>query len=276
MQLRHIQTRSAHPDLRRFPDFLILGPQRTGTTWLYFNLHLHPQILLHRLKESYYFSTLGRPDHPRFLYPCLEDYLDSYRESAGEILKKHYTCLRKSFAFYRPRLIGEATASYAVLPEEIVAEIVSLKPGLKGILMLRDPVERAWSHAKKTLIRDKGRRTEITREELSAYFASSGQRQRADYTTMIALWKKHLRPGHLHLGLYDRIATEPAALLADVERFLGVTTKALFLNRHLNIKLNPTPEIAMPPDVREMLGEFLAAEIEAYRGIVEDVRAGRM
>ncbi len=276
MQLRHIQTRSAHPDLRRFPDFLILGPQRTGTTWLYFNLHLHPQILLHRLKESYYFSTLGRPDHPRFLYPYLEDYLESYHESAGEILKKHYTCLRKSFAFYRPRLIGEATASYAVLPEEIVAEIVSLKPALKGILMLRDPVERAWSHAKKTLIRDKGRRTEITREELAAYFASSGQRQRADYTTMIALWKKHLRPGHLHLGLYDRIATEPAALLADVERFLGVTTKALFLNRHLNIKLNPTPEIAMPPGVREMLAEFLATEIEAYRGIVDDVRAGRV
>lgn len=275
MQLRHIQTRSAQPDIRRFPDFLILGPQRTGTTWLYFNLHLHPQILLHRLKETYYFSTLGRPDHARFLYPFLEDYLDSYRESPGELLKKHYTCLRKSFSFYRPRVTGEASASYAVLPEEIVAEIVSLKPDLKGILMLRDPIERAWSHAKKTLIRDKARATAITRDELAAYFSTSGQRQRADYTAMIAMWKKHLRPGHLHLGLYDRIATEPGELLADVERFLGVTTKALFLNRHLNIKLNPTPEIEMPDGVRSLLAEFLAKEVEAYHALVESVKAGR-
>ena len=144
-----IPTRSGQPNLQRFPDFLILGPQRTGTTWLYFNLHMHPEILLHRMKETYFFSTLGKPDNPHFHYPCLEDYLDSYIEPLGERLKKHYICLRKSLAFYRPKILGEATASYALLPEEIIVEIVRLKPNIKGIIMLRDPVERAWSHAKK-------------------------------------------------------------------------------------------------------------------------------
>lgn len=274
VSLSHVKTKSPNPDLARFPDFMILGPQRTGTTWLYFNLHMHPEILLHRMKETYYFSTLGKPDHPRFKFFYLENYLDSFRESIGEIIKKNYACLRKSLAFYRPKVIGEATASYAVLPEEIVAEIVSLNPDLKGIIMLRDPIERAWSHAKKTLIRGKQNNATVTIEELEAYLKSSGQRQRADYASMIAMWKKHLRPGHLHVDLYDRIASEPKELLADIERFLGVTTQALFFNRHLNIKLNPTPEIPMDAGVRARLTEFFAKDIASYHEIVAGLRGG--
>ncbi|MFA7342933.1 MAG: sulfotransferase [Terrimicrobiaceae bacterium] len=268
-----IPTRSEHPDLGRFPDFLILGPQRTGTTWLYFNLHLHPEILLHRMKETYFFSTLGKPDNPHFLFPYLEDYLDSYREPLPERLKKHYVSLRKSLSFYRPKIRGEATASYALLPEEIVAEIVRLKPQIKGIIMLRDPVERAWSHAKKTLVR--GKSEPVGFEKFRAYFETSGQKRRAGYSAMIALWKKHLAPGNLHIGLYDRIATSPKALLEEMEGFLGVTTKALYFNRHLTIKLNPTSEDSMPGEVRAFLGEFLADEIASYRGLLKEVGNGR-
>lgn len=268
-----IPTRSEQPDLRRFPDFLILGPQRTGTTWLFFNLHMHPEILLHRMKETYFFSTLGKPGNPHFKFPFLEDYLDSYREPPGERLKKHYTCLRKSLALYRPKVLGEATASYALLPEEIVAEIVRLQPGLKGIIMLRDPVGRAWSHAKKTLVR--GKEEPVGFEKFRAYFETSGQKQRAGYSAMIALWKKHLAPGNLYIGRYDRIATSPKALLEEMETFLGVTTKALYFNRHLTIKLNPTSEDSMPAEVRGFLEEFLAAEIVAYREILKDIGEGR-
>ena len=268
-----IPTRSGQPDLQRFPDFLIRGPQRTGTTWLYFNLHMHPEILLHRMKETYFFSTLGKPDNAHFHYACLEDYLDSYLEPLGERLKKHYICLRKSLAFYRPKILGEATASYALLPEEIIAEIVRLKPNIKGIIMLRDPVERAWSHAKKTLVR--GKSEPVSPEKFRAYFETSGQKQRAGYSAMIALWKKHLAPGHLYIGRYDRIASAPKALLEEMERFLGVTTKALYFNRHLTIKLNPTSEDAMPPEARGFLEEFLAPEIALYRELLNDIGEGR-
>ena len=270
---RLIPARSDRPDLRRFPDFLILGPQRTGTTWLYFNLHLHPEILLHRMKETYFFSTLGKPNDPHYHFPFLEDYLASYQEPLSERLKKHYVCLRKSLAFYRPRILGEATASYALLPEAIIAEIVRLKPQIKGIIMLRDPVERAWSHAKKTLVR--GRDEPVSFEKFRAYFETSGQKRRAGYTAMVEVWKKHLAPGHLHLGLYDRIASAPKQLLAEMETFLGVTTKALFFNRHLTIKLNPTSDDRMPDDVRIFLEELLAREVSEYRELVRQVGSGR-
>jgi len=269
-----IPTRSDRPDLRKFPDFLILGPQRTGTTWLFFNLHLHPEILLHRMKETYFFSTLGRPGHPHFRYPCLEDYLASFDEPIGERLKKHYTCLRKSLSLYRPKVIGEATASYALLPDEVIAAIVACKPDIKGIIMLRDPVERAWSHAKKTLVR--GKSEAVGFEKFCEYFESSGQRQRADYPSMIAAWKRHLAPGNLYLGRYDRIAGDPKPFLEEVERFLGVTTKALFFNRHLTIKLNPTSGDRMPEKIRGFLEMVLAKDREAYRGLLGEIGEGRV
>ncbi|MEI6035385.1 MAG: sulfotransferase [Verrucomicrobiae bacterium] len=268
-----IPTRTDRPDLRNFPDFLILGPQRTGTTWLFFNLHLHPEILLHRMKETYFFSTLGKPEHPHFRYPCLEDYLGSFDERFWERLKKHYICLRKSLSVYRPKIHGEATASYALLPEEVIAEIVACKPGIKGIIMLRDPVERAWSHAKKTLVR--GSSEPVGFEKFREYFESTGQRQRADYPSMIAAWKRHLAPVHLYLGRYDRIVSAPSPFLEDVERFLGVTTKALFFNRHLTIKLNPTSDASMPEDIRRFLEDLLANDIDAYRRILSDIGDGR-
>ncbi|MDX2080263.1 MAG: sulfotransferase [Terrimicrobiaceae bacterium] len=267
--------RSSNPDLRNFPDFMILGPQRTGTTWLYFNLHLHPEILMHRMKETYFFSSVGKPPHPRCPFQTLEDYLESFNESAGEKLRKHYTSLRKSLTLYRPRIRGEASASYALLEDELIAEIVGFRRDLKGILMLRHPVERAWSHAKKTLVRDRSESAPITLDAFRDYLKSSGQRQRAGYRGMIERWRKHLQPGHLYLGRYDRIASEPAAFLADIERFLGVTTRALFFNRHLTIKLNPTSDLGTPPEIETFLRESLGPDIDSYEEIVREVGDGK-
>jgi len=101
-----------------------------------------------------------------------------------------------------------------------------------------------------------------------------GQKQRAGYPAMVSLWKKHLAPGHLYIGRYDRIASSPKALLEEMERFLGVTTKALYFNRHLTIKLNPTSEEAMPAEVRRFLEEFLAADIASYRELLKEVGEG--
>lgn len=240
---------------------------------MFYNLHLHPQILLHRMKETYFFNMVGKPGHPHHTFDTLEDYLASFHEPFGERLKKHYTSLRKSLALYRPKVIGEATASYAVLPGEMIAAIVAYKPDIKGIIMLRDPVERAWSHAKKTLVR--GKSGPVGFEQFRAYFETDGQRQRADYPTMIEAWRRHLRPGHLYLGRYDRIATEPRPFLEDIERFLGVTTRALFFNRHLTIKLNPTSSERMPDDIRAFLEEFLARDADAYRRLIAEVGSGK-
>ncbi|MFV1994794.1 MAG: sulfotransferase, partial [Verrucomicrobiales bacterium] len=154
--LRHVSVRGGRVELRAFPDFLIIGPQRTGTTWLHENLRSHPQLFLPKGKESYYFSTLGRPEHPKFRYSELEDYLGAMDDGCRDRLRKTAHCLLNFGQLYRPEVRGEATATYAKLPGEVIAEICRINPEIKAVLMLRDPLERAWSHAKKDLVDSSG------------------------------------------------------------------------------------------------------------------------
>src|SRR5688572_18044644 len=42
------------------PDFLCIGVQKTGTSWLYQNLRLHPDIFMPDRKELDYFNNTYR------------------------------------------------------------------------------------------------------------------------------------------------------------------------------------------------------------------------
>src|SRR6185295_15366672 len=101
--------------LELFPDFLIVGPQRTGTTWLHAHLRFHPQILLSEPKEIFFFSRLKVPDHPGYQSNELSWYLRFFREPLWRGAAKTALSLWRYRELYRPSVRGEATASYAAL-----------------------------------------------------------------------------------------------------------------------------------------------------------------
>ena len=252
-----------------FPDFLILGPQRTGTTWLYHNLKKHPQIFLPRQKETYFFTTLGRPDHPHFECEHLDDFLERHlTERPRHRLKRHYDSLRHCRELYRPTARGEATATNALLRPEVIRELVAVNPDLKAVLMLRDPIERAWSHAKKDLVRRHGRRPEdVPAEDYARFFRASGQRGLANYGEMLRTWTRELKPGHVFVGDFDMIAQSPDRLLTGLHQFLGVRSGPRYFNRHLEERINPagSGEGGVPPAAREILTGLLATEMAQYQ-----------
>lgn len=249
-----------------FPDFLIVGPQRTGTTWLYHNLKSHPQILLPDVKETYYFSTLGNPDHRHFRYATLDDYLAIFRDSWRRRLKRHYDCLRHHYRLFRPRVTGEATATYAGLDLGTIRQITAINPDIKAIMMIRDPVERAWSHAKKDLARA-GKDLSSTAECLP-FLEKSGQLKLADYRSMAANWREALAPGHLFFGDYQLLARNPLSLLSSICRFLCVNAPPGGFSRHVTERVNPTREVPMPGGLREHLEELFADERRAARELL--------
>ncbi len=194
-KLRLVRVAKPGASLRNFPDFLIVGPQRTGTTWLFHNLKSHPEIFLPKEKELYYFSTLGLPDHRHFRFAYLENYLQAMEDSSRSTLKKSYDSLRKAGRFYNPRVRGEATASYAALPKDVIREIAMLNPEVKAILMVRDPIERAWSHARKDLTVNGRLPREIDPNALSRLLFKDQKRELALYRTLIENWRTHLQRG---------------------------------------------------------------------------------
>lgn len=265
-KLRHVKAPDGRVSLARFPDFLIVGPQRTGTTWLHENLRDHPEIFWPRLKEIFFFSRLREPEHPKFSSDELGWYLDLFHDPAWLWVAKNFFSLRLCGRFYRPRVFGEATASYAAMDRELIDEVVALNPAVRAIIMIRNPVERAWSHAKKDLVRNAGRRfDDVTVEEWHAFFGDAYQRSCAAYRRNIANWKAALADGHLLIGKFDDIEERPEAFLLEVMEFLGVAAGERYFGPSVRESVNPTSGGGMPDQYREYLENLLAEDLAYLR-----------
>lgn len=120
--------------LRLLPDFLIVGAQKCGTTSLYKYLVQHPCVapmvsIGHQRKEVRYFSKYYHHG------------LAWYKAHFPTHLYKLYMLL-----FLRQRLmIGESTPSYMFHPLA-PRRIFELLPEVKLIALLRNPIDRAYSH----------------------------------------------------------------------------------------------------------------------------------
>jgi hypothetical protein len=263
--LRHVKV-SGSADLRYFPDFLIVGPQRTGTTWLHAHLRYHPQIMLSEPKELFFFSSLKTPDSRRYRSNELRSYLRYFHEPLWRVALRHAISLWRYREAYRPRVRGEATASYAALDRDVIDDIALLKPDIKVILMIRNPIERAWSHAKKDLVRNRDRKFEdVAAVEFEQFFRDPYQRQCARYVENIDNWSAALQPGKLLVALFDDVDTRPDALLLEVMRFLGVRAERRYISSEVRARVNPTTSSQMPERYRRVLEELLHDDVRNLR-----------
>lgn len=114
--------------------FLVAGAQKAGTTALFDHLAEIPALELPTVKEAHFFD---------------DEAVDWAAPDYGP-----YHAL-----FNDPdRLWGEATPIYLYWPNAL-ERIRAYNPGIKLILLFRDPIERAWSHWKMEYAR--GKETEL-------------------------------------------------------------------------------------------------------------------
>jgi len=114
---------------RILPDFLIIGGQKCGTTSLYYNLVSHPCVIPSLFKEIRYFDINYRKGEYwyRAHFPSKQG-MDLAGGSQGDRV-----------------VTGEASPSYIFNPHA-PRRIKELLPDVRLILMLRNPVDRAYSH----------------------------------------------------------------------------------------------------------------------------------
>lgn len=105
-------------------NFIIAGAQKAGTTALYEYLAEDPAIGLSKIKEVHFFDD----DTRDWAFPDYEPY-------------------HAQFAPDGPGIRGEATPIYLYWPESL-ERIARYNKAMRLIFLLRDPVERAWSHWK--------------------------------------------------------------------------------------------------------------------------------
>jgi len=261
--LKHVKVSKPRINISRFPDFLILGPQRTGTGWMRRNLKRHPQIFVTTPKELYYFDTLGKPSHPRHRSDDLVWYLNFFRDTPRTYLEKCSRMWRWHRELYRPKVRGEACASYAALDKEVIKEVVALNPHIKGIILIRNPVDRAWSHAKKDLLKEPQRKfSEVPAEEFERFFHRPYQVACAQYTRMVDNWSAVVKEGNLFVGAFDEMRHSPEDLLLRLFAFLGVRSDPRYLSFLARKQISQTETLKLPDKWRAMLEEMFADEMK--------------
>ena len=255
-------------DLSPFPDFLLIGPQRTGTTWLHDNLCRHPQIFMPEAKEIYYFTSLEFPEtHPTWMgqpSPELDWYLEYFRPAKKDLAHRKRVCRELYGERFEGTVRGEATASYAAgLSAEVIDDIVLLNPQMKVIMQVRHPIERAWSHAKKNLAKERDRRVEeVPEAEFLEFVAGYYQVVCGRYSRTIEMWKQRLGEGNLLVHRFEDVVRDPRSLLLRVFEFLGIRVDPKYVETQSKEAINPTQESPMPPAVRAALEEIFAEELE--------------
>lgn len=127
--LATVDVRRRLPFARLLPGALVIGAQRGGTSSLYVYLGRHPDAAASLRKEVGYFSLFYRrgPEWYRAHFPL----------AARGALHR----MRRG----RPLLAFEATPEYLLDPRA-AARAAAEVPDARIIVLLRDPVDRAWSH----------------------------------------------------------------------------------------------------------------------------------
>jgi hypothetical protein len=132
------------------------------------------------------------------------------------------------FAAAAGRLKGEASPSYALLPPGRVRLIRRLMPEVKLVLLMRDPVARAWSHARHAYRFREANFAGVSvpfdavpDEAWLAHLSSARALACGDYLGQIRRWLEVFPREQLFLGFAEDAASRPEALLREVFAFLG-------------------------------------------------------
>ena len=202
---------------RALPEFLIAGAMKAGTTSLFGYLEQHPQCSPAMKKEVNYFC-------------------------------RNFSRGMKWYRMHFPRITArtqrqrcfEATPGYIFDPR-VPLRVVSELPSVKVVFLLRDPVDRAYSHYQHNVRR--GRETlsfadairaepqrlqgEIERmREDDSYQSHSHYHfsylARGNYAEQLAMWWQHFAPDRLLVLQAETLFREPQQVLDETHQFLGL------------------------------------------------------
>lgn len=166
--------------------FLGIGAYKSATSWLHLCLEQHPNVFVPKEKEIDYFS---------------------YNYSKGSLWYK--SIFEKSVN----KVMGEISPSYFVTPEA-PKRIFNWNPNIRLLLLLRNPIERAYSHYCMDLRMGKTREP-IDKEILP--FIKQGF-----YYNYLQNYLKYFSREQMLLLIYDDLKENPRNFIKDVFTFLEV------------------------------------------------------
>ncbi len=208
-------------NFQRFPNFLIVGVNKGGTTSIHYYCNQHPEICMSKIKEPMFFTARPNNCHkekdnkeyslsnPRIL-TSIEEYQDLFAA------KKNSRCR------------GEASTAYLANPDVAIPRIKAIYPEMKIIACLRHPIHRALSNYYMYFSEGIETRSfeECVKDEVEGKLQGIPQGQR--YLTL-GLYhqavKKYLQAfgeEQVLILLYDLLLQKPEIFMKKVFKFIQV------------------------------------------------------
>ena len=221
--------------LRRLPDFLVIGGMRSGTSSFFYWLSEHPEMTASNAKEVHFFD---------------------WHFDRGEAWYRAFFPLRS-----KATKTFEATPSYMTYlgAAERASSVV---PQARIVALLRDPVERAWSHFRLRRATDRDHRDfgEAIRTELAAEPPALFEHRPGQgipylvggmYAQQLEPWIAAFGSDNVLVLDADAMFSDPGSTIAQFEDFAGIR----------RLELPKSIENAAPPDTpdaetMELLADF--------------------
>ena len=213
----------------RLPNFLIVGAPRTGTTSMHRYLSEHPEIFLAGKKELHYFTN---------------EYLTANSNGPKDKVYRYCKTLDEYRAFFqdvpaKAKAVGEISPSYLFFPQCIPKIKALLGESVRIIIMLRNPIERAYSNY--------WHMVNLKRETLTFWDALQAEEERLErgwrniwlykrhslYSEKVRRYIEEFGSSKVKVLLYDDFSSNTLRTLQDVHRFLGV--RAEFAPKNIDV-----------------------------------------
>ncbi|MBO7447902.1 sulfotransferase domain-containing protein [bacterium] len=245
---------------RILPSFIIIGAQRCGTTSLYDYLSHHPQIIPSPVKELFYFDDYyTRPiEWYKSFFPTKKEQEKLERDLVASVIT------------------GEASPSYFFHPYA-AKRIKETLPQIKLILVLRDPIERAYSHYnhikrlnreplsfEEAIEKEQERITPDIEKLAKDEFYKADQRRdysyltRGYYAKQLKEWFKHFPKEQLLIVQSEEFYRETPKVYNEIVEYLGLNSYTL---PTFEAK-NALKYAKMAPETKEKLKAYFAPKNE--------------
>jgi len=256
------------------PDFICIGAQKAGTTWLYNNCIIHPEIALPYLKELHFFDEIERGIRRDLFSRLFNNHwmnawwrhnfkhriYHSIREKDAHkffwmlkyfLLPRDFKWYRKLFSQSENVITGEFTPDYSIMNRELIRELKTNLPRVKIILLLRDPVETNWSHIKMIYFRTQKVNSlqSINEQKIMDFIQSPNPL--VNYPLIINNWLSEFPEEQVFIGFYDDIINKPSKLLAGIYNFLEISTP----------KENADAKTIYNPGIKDKMKELYKKEL---------------
>jgi hypothetical protein len=188
---------SGEPDVGALPDFVIIGAQKGGTSFLYHLLTRHPLVEPAARKELHFF------DHPEYFDHGAEWYRRCFPRLSAEDGQRSIT--------------GEATPYYLFDPP-VAKRMAEIVPQARLIALLRNPIDRAFSHYQMQVKRGTEPRTfeEAIEQQDSSYMS------RGIYVDQLLRWFEFFGKEQMLILKSEDFFERPVETLKVVLTFLDL------------------------------------------------------